>query len=269
MIINKIAVYLSGEGPKEVPAHILSDISYASCNSFSRQFGSRKESERKIRLSSIGRCVRQQAYKFLGFEENGKKLDARSSIVFFMGDSCETMIIGLAKLVGCTIEYTGADQKIVELDGVQGSPDGILKDPTGDCLVEVKSMSSYGFAEFQRGVIDEGYRYQCNAYMEALGLKRCVMIALNKDAGVLHEQIFSKDEKIVSDIRNRIQIIRTASRESLPDKPYQPNDKGFLPWNCAYCPVYGHCWPEAEKVLVGKSYKLKIKETENEAKTTA
>lgn len=260
MIVDKINEYLSSSG-KTIDEAILADVASLARWSFERQFGIREEREvTKPYFSSIGRCLRQQAYKILGFIENGKEMDSRSKNVFFQGDMVEIAIIQVARLAGCNITACGKDQESVEWEGMRGRPDGILD---GTHLVEAKSMTSYGFSEFQRGILDEGYRYQCNAGMAALGLSACVVVALNKDSGVLHEMVISKDDKIVADIKERIDTLAKATKEDLPYRPYQPDAKGFYPWQCRYCAFYKTCLPNTELVLVKNAYKLKQKELEN------
>lgn len=256
MIVDRINEYLSGSG-KAIDEGILLDVGSLMSWSFRRQFGEQEVRTGEIRLSSIGRCLRQQAYKALGFEENGKKIDARSKMVFFQGDAAENAIVHLAKQAGCMISSSGQTQIEVDVDGIKGHPDGLLKDPSGTYLLEVKSMSSYGFAEFQRGMLDEGYRYQINAYMYALKLTQAVVVALNKDAGVLAEMVISLDPEIALEIQRRIRVLKAVTEKTLPDRPYHPNEKGMYPWNCLYCAFHETCLPHAEKVIVGKSYKLK------------
>ena len=254
MIVEKINAYLNSTG-QTIPEAILNEVGELAKWSFQRQFGEREETEAKLRLSSVGRCVRQQSYKLLGFEENGKSIDARARMVFFTGDIAEIAIVQLAKAAGANITFSGKDQKTVSLEGIEGHPDGVVD---GDTLLEVKSMSSFSFKDFERGVLDEGYRYQINAYAEALGLSKAIVVALNKDAGVLAEMAVTKDPAIVNDIKLRIKIIQKATKDKLPPRPFAPNDKGFLPWQCNYCFAYKHCWPSAERVVVKNAYKLKV-----------
>lgn len=257
MIVNRINEYLSGPGAV-VPASIAMAVGNLAEHSFKRQLGERQEKQRTIRLSSIGRCLRQQAYNVLGVEENGKQIDSRARMIFFAGDMAELAIIQVAKLAGCDITDCGADQKTIVLDGVDGHGDGVLHEDGKNYLVEVKSMSSYGFKDFERGVLDDGYRFQINAYMSALGLSQAIVVALNKDAGVLAEMIVSIDPVIVADIKARIKLLKGVSKENLPPQPFKPNEKGWLPWNCLYCSFWGTCWPKAQKILVAGKYKLAI-----------
>lgn len=258
MIVDRVNALLNSEG-KTISDAILDEVANLSRWTFARQFGEREDKPGTLRLSSIGKCMRQQAYKLLKFPEAGKKIDARARMVFAMGDLTELVIVGLAKAAGCDIQATGDKQASVEIDGVPGHPDGILIDSGKRYLLEIKSMSSFSFKEFERGVINDAYRYQCNAYMSALSLDKCVIVALNKDAGVLAEQIISLNPALVADIRSRIILIRQAKPDSLPPRPYKPDVKGFYPWQCLYCEFHQTCLPNAEKVLVSKAYKLKEK----------
>lgn len=257
MIVDKINEYLSSERI-DVPGGILSHVGNSAVNSFSRQFG--EDGERRsgtIRLSSIGRCLRQQAYKALDIPENGKEIDSRAKMVFFQGDMTELAIVHLAKLAGCKVTAIGTEQMTISLDGIMGHPDGVLFHEGQVYLLEVKSMSSFGFSDFERGNLDEGYRYQINAYMVALGLQKAAVVALNKDSGVLGEMLVVRDEDIVADIKHRIEVLKNLDGLSLPDRPYSPDAKGFYPWNCLYCGFWKTCLPNAEKVLVSSRYKLK------------
>ncbi len=256
MIVDRINTYLAAEG-KPIDEAILADVANLSRWSFAKQFGEREDRPGTLRLSAIGKCIRQQAYKVLQFPENGKEIDPRARMVFAMGDLTEIVVVALAKAAGCDIRVTGDKQSTVQIDGIEGHPDGILFESDKSYLLEVKSMSSFSFKDFERGVIDDGYRYQCNAYMHALNLTQCVIVALNKDAGVLAEQVINLDPAIVVDIKKRIVTLKAVTADTLPRRPYEPNALGFYPWQCLYCAYWVTCHPTAEKVLVSNRYKLK------------
>lgn len=254
MIVDKINSYLASTG-RPIDQAILEEVCALAKSAFVKQFGVREERTNKTPyFSSIGKCLRQQAYEILGFQANGKELDARSKMVFFMGDLAEIAVVQLAKQAGCNITVSGMGQTSMEWNGMRGRPDGVLD---GKFLVEVKSMASYSFERFERGEVDEGYLYQCNSGMEALKLDGTVIVALNKDAGVLAEKVITKDMVIVTDIKARLATLKSATRDNLPPRPHAPNEKGFYPWQCLYCAHWKTCLPGAEKVLVSRSYKLK------------
>lgn len=258
MIVDRINAYLAGEG-KTVDEAILADVAALARYAFERQFGLREEKKRGVWFSSLGRCLRQQAYDALGIPQNGKTIDSRAKMVFFQGDMVELAVVKLAQLAGCNITECGADQQRVEWEGSSGRPDGIYHNGS-DYLLEVKSMSSFRFSDFEKGVIDEGYLFQVNAGLEAKGLEKALILGLNKDAGVLAEKLVTKDPAMVAELRRRIETLKNVkSLEDLPPRPYAPNDKHFYPWNCLYCAHWKTCLPDAEQVLVGRAYKLKDK----------
>lgn len=265
MIVDKINSYLSGQ-EYSLNEHIRYEIEKLSGAMFKRQFMSNEKRDNRgtISLSSIGKCPRQLAYGYHGIEKNGKEIDSRAKIIFWTGDLIEFTIVGLAKLAGVTLIATGLQQVAVNFKlnekVLKGHPDGIV---VGDKLrlLEIKSMSSYGFKKFEAGEIDPSYLAQINCYMEALGLDECIFVALSKDSGVLGERIVRKDPAIVHKCRlNALKVVESTP-ERLPAQPpeYGANDKGFYTWNCLYCAYYKTCRPNAEKVLINKSYKLKEK----------
>lgn len=257
MIVDKINAYLDGKG-KEIDAALLEEISLLSGENFSRQFGVRQD-KGGMRLSSIGNCTRKQAYEYLNVPRKGKEVDARGRMVFFQGDCVELAIVYLMVLAGLKLSHYGKNQKTVKLDGVDGHPDAVLHGESEDFLVSVKSMSSYGFEEFQRGNINEDYLYQENSYLEAENLNRSVYVGLNKDSGVLHEHIITKNPKIIAQIKENIKTVRGATLDNLPPRKFSPDDKDFLPWNCLYCSHWGNCWPDGNLVLAKNKYRLKAK----------
>lgn len=262
MIVDRINKYLSSNG-KTVNEELCNEVGKLASWAFKRQFLTDDEavSRGSIRLSSCGRCPRQIAYAYHGIEKKGKESDARAKMVFWLGDLVELTVVNLAKASGVVLENTGLNQSTVKFSvngsEIEGHPDGIVVEGTERLLLEVKSMTSYGFEKFEAGEIDEGYLAQVNAYMETLGLSRCVFLAINKESGVMHEKIITKDPAVIEKIRKSLVSVLHSTPEKLPEAPHKPDLKGLYPWNCLYCAWWGKCHPTAERVLVGRSYKLK------------
>jgi hypothetical protein len=265
MIVDRINEYLSKEG-KTINEYYAQELGKLAEWSFKRQFCTDDEPAvpGKLRLSAAGKCPRALAYAYHGFERNGKEKDSRSCIVFFQGDMVEAMIVQLARLAGCTLLGVGTNQVTVKVNvsgvDVVGHPDGFLIHE-GMRLLEVKSMSSYAYDRFERGDIDEGYLSQIMMYLDASDLDSCVLVAVNKDSGVMSEKIIHRDEKKTLETVKNMELVIKSTPEKLPDAPtsYDHDKKGIYPWQCLYCSYFGTCRPNAEKVLVGKSYKLKEK----------
>ena len=261
MIVDVINRYLLSSR-KTISEAMLESVSELAKFNFSRQFGEREDFKAGVRLSSCGKCARAQAYKLHDFPVNGKEMDARSSVTFFMGDVTENMMVHLAQLAGCVLEDVGLDQKTVSIDVngtvVKGHPDGILIHPKyGRLLLEAKSMSSFAFRRFEKGEVDHSYLCQIMSYMKAQNLDKCVMLALNKDAGVLAELIINYDESVYINAYGRLADALASTPERLPEPEYGADAKGLYPWQCMYCANWKDCHPKAQRVLVGRSYKLK------------
>lgn len=266
MIVERINEFLSKENKtlEEGFKYLLKqEFSQLSGFSFDRQFLSdRKEGDGELRFSSAGKCVRALAYGYHKYEKNGKEIDSRGLRTFFMGDMTETMIVLLAKAAGVPIFGYGLQQpKISWTIGdkeIQGHPDGFVIDNQRILTLEVKSMNTQAFTRFEKGEIDDSYVYQMNANMKAAGTPACVYVAFNKDNSVLGERIVNRDEKVIKQIEENLLSVINSEKEDLPTRPFQPDEKGFLPWQCLYCAYHDTCYPEAKKVVVGKAYRLKI-----------
>jgi len=261
MVVDKINSFLSESREVNDPVR-LELIKNLFTHCFQRQFlTDKKRDSGKLYLSSCGKCPRQLAYSFHDYEPLGKTIDSRSRITFFVGDTLEIMTTQLAQISGCDLTDTGFEQKtvsvIVEGKEVFGHPDGILDK---NILFECKSMSSFAFKDFEKGEIDDDYLAQVNIYMHALGLKKCVIVAVCKDSGVLGEQVINYDENIAKLALENMALVLKSTKENLPKGRYTFDEKtGFYPFNCLYCGFWGHCKPNAKKVVVKNAYKLKEK----------
>ena len=268
MIADKILNYLT-EQERTINEAIRYELEKIAGACFKRQFMTSEESHVRIRLSGAGKCPRQLAYQYHDIEKAGKEMNARSSITFWTGDLTEFTIISLAKMSGCRIVATGLNQITCKLqftlnnngDAIEydvfGHPDGILFDDE-IYLVEVKSMSDYGYKDFEKGIINEEYLTQVNMYMEALHLNKCIFIALNKNSGVLNERIITKDNTLVKEGMENINKVLCSDIDNLPEPRYTYDKKTrFYPWNCCYCSWFKICHPTAKLVLVGRANKLK------------
>lgn len=264
MIADKISDFLS-DNNTTVADHLVYQIEKLAGLAFRRQFmQAQQDRSGGLSLSSCGKCPRQLAYNFLGFERIGKELDGRARMTFFQGDLVELTLMTLARLAGCNLIGTGFNQIVVKLDIdgtlVEGHPDGFLIGSDMTRLVECKSMNSYAFERFEDGEIDDSYYAQINAYLEATNLDECVMLAMNKDNGVVKENIVFRDPVLINSIKNKLSIVLKSTKDTLPPAPadLSPDAKGFYSWKCLYCNFWGTCRTGAHKVLVGKSYKLHV-----------
>ena len=213
-----------------------------------RQVFTKKVTRPTLRLSSLGKCIRQQAYTVLDYPV--PKLTPRAKMTFLFGDMIEALITCLAKSAGVNLH---SEQKEVKFAGVTGHIDGIIND---DTLFECKSMSQFGYEKFLREGIsdDSGYISQCQSYMQALGLKQACLVAVNKNTGHIAEQLIYPDQTYLNMLENNVNIIKDLqnNRISLEDiGRIDPIDETFyrkktgnkkLSWICSYCNYLEYCW---------------------------
>lgn len=263
MIVDKIYEYLTKK-EKTLDDYLLEEVSKLSRFAFKRQFMTEDSDERKLRLSSAGKCPRQLSYLINGFEKKGREIDSRAKLIFWTGDLAELTIVSLAKCAGVPMLATGLNQLKVSITisgkEILGHPDGLVLHEGTALLLEVKSMSSYSFDSFVKGNLDSSYWVQVNEYMHALKLTMCIFVAINKDNGLLHEMIVYYDEELHKRTVTSLSLVINSNKDVLPERPFKPDEKGFYPWNCAYCAFYTTCLIEpklAEKVTVNNSTKLK------------
>ena len=83
MIVDKINEYLSNNNLLLDEA-LRYEVEKLAGATFKRQFmdNEERDSKGKIYFSSVGRCSRQVAYQFHGFEKKGKEIDGRAKLIF-------------------------------------------------------------------------------------------------------------------------------------------------------------------------------------------
>lgn len=266
MIVDKINKYLTSSG-KKTDEIIKEEFGRIASHIFERQvMQDDRENLGTISLSQAGDCARKLGYQVNKHLKKGKIVDSRAKMVFLIGDITEMAVIGLMRLAGLEVRAVGTGQEKVAISGlfgeIEGHPDGFVNTGNEEFLLEIKSMSSYAFEAFEKGILDEKYVAQINAYMEATGKSDCWVVALNKDAGVLAERRYERDQAVIDQIKARFARVMDSKLENakLPPREHEPTEGGMWPWQCAYCPYHVTCLIEpglANKVVVGKSYKLK------------
>lgn len=205
-----------------------------------------KEREPYLRLSAIGKPIRQQWYDLKGFK--GKPLGPEVKMKFLFGDILEELLLFLAKEAGHTVERT---QEKVELDDVPGSIDAIID----GVLVDTKSASTFSWKKFKEGRLKEddpfGYRFQLSSYSKALGGFDGAFLVIDKTLGKLCLDRYSKEELTALDPSARIKEVREALKSDVPpERCYEDEEDGKsgnrkLGTGCSYCSHVLECWKDA------------------------
>tara|TARA_R110002110_G_scaffold214904_2_gene428784 strand:- start:282 stop:1061 length:780 start_codon:yes stop_codon:yes gene_type:complete len=234
--------------------------------------------------------------------DSTEKFNAASRMIFSVGDLTESVMVALIREVfasvgGCELLYTGDDQSSVNVEvplgngrtlNVSGHPDGLMVLPmwTGDsfgftdthtstdsklrAILEVKSMSDYGFKKFRKEgmTTDNSYYGQIQAYMMArtqMDGEPCeyaYIVAWGKTSGAKDAEFLDKDKtswRMVPPIhgqwvkadpeyqRQLVEKFRAIALSNSPedfDRPYGPGKKGKLGFPCSYCSYMKNCFPD-------------------------
>lgn len=247
MIVDKIYNFLENEkelGSEEAVEKFLKEAEYG----FKRQFLEERVNRKTLRLSSIGKCMRQQWFTAKGYP--AEPVSPRASIIFWQGDLIEACTNALAKMAKVDIRR---EQEEVELEGIKGHIDGVLyENDEPKAVVEIKSMADYSFKRFEKEGIDNtfGYTSQGIAYATALDLNSVVWVATNKNTGAMAEYLFTVTDEMKRDIVKRVQELKKLVNSwVMPFREYYPEKDGKLPVQCQYCGHKHNCYKELDTVI--------------------
>lgn len=204
-----------------------------------------------LRVSNIGRCLRQSYYIALTPSDPSipqRYIDTRALWEMEDGSVHEADLIRRLQAAGYVIEGTGENQKEIYLtlpDGYRatGHPDGVIMsgpDIDEPTLFEAKSMSSYSYVEIIKAAFatkpgtrkaevtdwdstpdwvaglrigHKDYWYQVNAYLLGLGLRQGLMVAKAKDSSGTVKILSSPIDKGLVD--GKLHIIRFTADEQV------------------------------------------------------
>jgi len=206
-----------------------------------------KNDKRKIRMSSIGKPLRQLWYdKNRPFKKS--EPDPTLQLKFLYGHFIEHLVLFLAELSGHKVTD---QQKKVTVEGVVGHMDSKID---GE-VVDVKTASSYSFKKFKDETLynDDpfGYMAQLSGYEENEKTNNGGFLAINKSSGEL--ALFRPDDLMKPNVKHLINEVKdTLSKDTPPDKCYQPipHEKGGnmkLPSGCFYCQHKIECHSDANE----------------------
>jgi len=271
-----------------------------------RQLSEKQSVSGRLRLSSSGGCIKAMAYNYHHYEENGNPIDAASKIAFVIGDVTEAFLVSTIveafedvrrderPQISCVGEHQEEVMVNVPLgDGrvarISGHPDGSMLVPVGStekrtwsqAILEVKSMSDYGFKKFRSDglSLNDSYYYQVQAYMESKGYPLAYVIAYGKAATAKEAvvgddgqwwpafpivgQWIARDKETISDIKRKFASVINSSSPDEFERPHGADKKGRLSFPCDYCRYWKSCFPNGEEFAqesrwLQKTNKIKI-----------
>lgn len=204
-------------------------------------------SERKpaLRMSNIGRPLRQLWYEMRGFK--GEELSPETKLKFLYGDIIEDLILFLAVEAGHEVTRL---QEEIEVDGIKGHIDCFID----GVLVDVKSCSTRSFDKFKTGSLFDddpfGYIAQLSGYAAATRADRAGFLAIGKEMGKV---TFLEIPIGEYDVPGRIRLVKAAiESDEAPERCYEdiPDGKSGnrrLSVGCSYCAHKFRCWADANE----------------------
>lgn len=240
---------------------------------------SAREKRKGLFASSPWYCARRILYENSDTER--EPLQPRARITFLMGDTVEAFGIFLARLAGVPILSPGLDGKQeshevqIGTATVKGHIDMTVRDSGGNVIpVDWKSMSKYGFSEFEQAIRDPsakwwkeerfGYLTQLRIYMRAKASTYGIFVGVCKDTGHMAEMHVPCDPAWDEEITSRANylaalLVSNAAPDFIPRPPWATSNvlsganqrpdgtKGAVEeiahWRCGYCPFIKACWP--------------------------
>ena len=205
-----------------------------------------REWEPRLRMSNIGKPLRQLWYDLKSEGEETQPLEPHLFIRFLYGHILEEVMLFLVKLAGHKVTD---EQKEVKVSGVHGHMDCKID---GE-VIDIKTASSFAFPKFKNGTLAEddpfGYLAQLSAYETAEKTKAGGFLVLNKESGeiTLHRPSFIDKPHA----RNKIREVKKAIKlDNPPELCYNPVPEGKagnmkLPRGCTYCRHKNECHKDA------------------------
>ena len=214
------------------------------------EFGRKKrEDNRKLRLSNIGRTDRYLWNHFNGTE--GEELQPHTYVKFMYGHLIEEMLLFLTRMAGHSVTD---EQKVCKVEGVVGHMDCKID----GVVTDVKSASSFGFKKFKDGTLANddpfGYIDQIKAYAHDCGETQVGWLTMDKANGHLTYLKYDlenvENEKLKEPVVDRVKHIKQLVEGDEPTEYcYDPVPDGKsgnmkLAVGCSYCQFKEHCYPD-------------------------
>jgi len=149
-----------------------------------------------FRASRAGHCIRAMAYDVLGVK--GEPLTPRRSAVFRHGHIIDSVLKqDLKQAMGdkfLNLDKIGRDSCVIEGVKITYEPDGAFQTDDGNIgIVEIKTMSDYGFNRALKGEIDRIYLCQAWVYHFGTSFNPVVFLCYRKETSHFVEVVFDRN----------------------------------------------------------------------------
>lgn len=149
-----------------------------------------------FRASSAGYCERRLGYDKLGVV--GDPITPRRAAVFRHGHIIDSALkADLAAVLGdrfINLDQLPFNECFIEGVRITFTPDGAFQTDTGDIgIVEIKTMSDFGFERALKGQIDRSYLCQAWVYAHGTSFNPIVFVCYRKETSHFCEVIFDRN----------------------------------------------------------------------------
>lgn len=202
--------------------------------------------------SAIGGCIRRMWFSAYQAPENASPNAGdllKSHITFEIGTYIHVLIQNLCEQAGLLVEREIAINN-VELKTL-GHADGKLKIDGKFYLFEIKSINDAGFSRLKEPKPE--HVGQMHLYMKALGLKRGILLYINKNTSLVKEFVVLYSEKDYKEIYfpTILRYFRLVKKMILPMR-ISENPRGYP---CMFCEFSRVCFDSAALAKFRKNLK--------------
>jgi len=262
-----------GKGePLDVSEEVLDNFGNAMKEALRQWSTPRERDKETLRMSNIGRPLRQLWYDLREEGENTQEIPPHTFIKFLYGHLLEEVVLFLVKLAGHKVTD---EQKEVKVSGIYGHMDCKID---GE-VIDIKTASSYAFRKFKNDTLKDddtfGYLAQLSGYETAEKTKEGGFLVLNKESGelTLHRPSFFDKPNIKTKIKDVKKAIKLDKPPKLCYTPVPEGKSGNmkLPRGCFYCRHKNECHKDANdgkglrvfKYSKGLTYLTKVEKEPN------
>ena len=198
---------------------------------------SQEEHTPYIRSSEIGGCPVASALRLKGYKP---QVEDDKLLIFEIGNSIH---INMQSVLGDLLEDVEKefiDKKL----GVSGHIDGRI----GDTVIEFKSISPYALQKARNELPYQHHIDQVHLYMHFTGLKKALIVYIEKSSGDILEYEVGWDEERWQKLKEKIEYIKSLVEKDEQEFANETIEKlGIEEWHCKYC-FYNENCPAKENV---------------------
>lgn len=186
-----------------------------------------KRERRHFYISQAGKCPRAIFFKFKNIPE--KEPEANILRLFEHGDHMHQLIMG-ALTSTRDIHLVASEVKIPPQELISGRADAIVSDGQDLYVLDIKSMNSMIFKALEEPKKENIQQIQL--YLYYFGIKKGILLYVNKDNLELKEFIFDYDQAQAESLVKNLNFLKKQIDSGIV--PSRINDYPEN-WQCRYC----------------------------------